>query len=184
MVEGLIKEFEAKLNDLKKELQEKISKVNISRGGFSMIENYLIKIGEKTYPLKQLANIVILDSYSIKIEPYLQDYVLFIENALSKSNLNFTLTKEKDHLHLKFSPLTEETRKKFLKILSEEKERIKIESRKVRDNFLKKLKNAKEEKKISDDQFFRGKEKLDKLIDDFNKEVDKVYLQKEKEILL
>jgi ribosome recycling factor len=179
-VENFKKEIEKIKNDFKNEL----SKINVSRLGPSMLENYLINIGGKQYYLKQLANVSFLGEGVLKVEPYTLEYLPMIEASLSKANLNFTVRKEKDHLHVRLSPLTEESKKNFLKIISEKKEKVKIESRKVRDEFINKIKRQKEEKKISEDMFFKSKKKIDEIIENFNKEIEEIYKNKEKEILM
>jgi len=178
-----IENFKRELENLKNNFKNDLIKVNISRLGPSVLENYIINVGGKEYYLKQLANISFLGEGTLKIEPFVLEYLPLIESSLSKANLNFTLRREKDHLHLRFSPITEEGKKNFLKVINEKKEKIKIESRKIRDEYIKKIKKQKEEKKISEDLFFKSKEKIDELIEKFNKEIEDIYKNKEREIL-
>ena len=180
----ILDEFEKKLKLLEEDFKNELAKIHTGRLGLSMVENYLITIGNKQYSLKQLANISVLGEGAIKIEPFVEEYLSLIEKTLSKANLNFTISREKNHLHLKFSPLTEESKKIFLKTINEKKEKIKIDSRRLRDESLKKIKNLKDQRKIGEDQFFKAKEEIDKLIEKFNKEIEKLYSQKEKEILM
>ncbi|MEM5782167.1 MAG: ribosome recycling factor, partial [Candidatus Aenigmatarchaeota archaeon] len=63
------------------------------------------------------------------------------------------------------------------------KEEYRIKGRKTRDEFLKELKEKKESKEISEDQFYKNKEKADKEIEDYNKKIDELFNKKEEEIL-
>lgn len=180
----ILDDFEKKLNNFQEEFKNELTKIHTGRLGISMVENYPINIGSKQFLLKQLANVSVLGEGVVKIEPFVEEYLSLIEKALSKANLNFTLSREKNHLHLKFSPLTEETKKNFIKTINDKKEKIKIEARRLRDDYLKKIKTLKDQKQINEDQFFRTKENFDKLIENFNKEIEKLYNQKEKEILM
>ena len=76
-----------------------------------------------------------------------------------------------------------EAKKKILKTLAELKEEIRIKARKARDEFLKELKNKKEKGEISEDDFYRTREKIDEEIEKFNKSVEEIFQAKEKEIL-
>ena len=60
---------------------------------------------------------------------------------------------------------------------------MRIRSRRERDEFLKKLKNQKESGEVSEDIFFKGKEKVDSEIEKFNRDVEQLFAKKESELL-
>ena len=179
----MIEEFKKGLTNIKKEVEEKINSLRTHRLSLSFLENFSIEIYSQKLPLKSLGFISQIDPLTFRFDPYDQNSLPEIEKFLLERKQNFNLRKEKNSLIIKFPPLTEEFKKEIIKSLSNLKEETKIKARQLRDDFLRKLKKQKEEKEISEDYFYKTKENLDKEIEKFNDEVEKIFSHKEKEIL-
>jgi len=178
------------INDFKNELEKLISDANRTlkeirghRLGLSFLENLEIEIYGQNFPLKALGFISQLDFLTFKIEVFDESMINEIESGIRNKNLGLSVSKEKKSLIVKFPPLTEETKRNILKSLNQLKEEIRIKARKLRDEFLKTLKNKKEKGEISEDSFYRNREEMDKEIEAFNKKVEEIFKNKEKEVL-
>jgi len=79
-------------------------------------------------------------------------------------------------------PLSQERRIEIIKIIKQEAEKRKITLRILRDEFNKKINNQFENKEISEDQKFKLKEKVQKIVDDANKEIENLSENKIREI--
>lgn len=172
-------EYKQKLQQLKNELNERLKNIRGHRLNLSYLENLEIEIFNSKQFLKSLCLISQLDPLTFRLEPYDVSYLKEIEKSLSQRK-NLSLMKEKNSLIVKFPPLTEEIKKEIFKELSNLKEEIRIKSRILRDEMIKKLKANKD--KMSEDEFYKTKEFFDEEIEKFNQEVDKIFQQKEKEI--
>jgi len=179
----MIEEFKKELQRIINELQEKIKNVRSHKLSLSFLESLEISLYHSKYPLKALCHISQIDPLTFRLEPYDPNALKEIETAILERKMRTTITKEKNSLVIKFPPLTEEDRKEIVKSLQILKEEIRVKGRKIRDEFLKKLRAQKEEGKISEDNFYKTKENFDKEIEKFNQEVEKIFNQKEKEIL-
>lgn len=179
MIEG----FKEELKKLIGEVNEKLKQIRSYRFALHWLENVLIDAYGKKFELKSLASISQLDLLKYKVEPWDINIIQDIERDIKKTNFGGSVIKEKNYLIVNFPPLTEETKRELLKNLNQIKEEYRIKSRKIRDDFLKTLKEKKENKEISEDLFYKTKEKVDKEIEEFNKEIDNLFKEKEKEIL-
>lgn len=179
----MIKEFRQSLENILGEFKNKLQEIRGHRLGLSFLENLDIEIYGQNYPLKSLGFISQLDVLTFRIEVFDENTIGEIETGIRNRNLNLSISREKKSLIVKFPPLTEETRKNLLKNLRELKEEMRIKARSLRDEFLRKLKNQKEKGEISEDEFYRNKDYLDKEIEEFNRKVDGLFQTKEKEIL-
>ncbi len=179
----MIEDFKKNLQKIKNELEEKIKAIRGHRLSLSFLENLRVEIYNQDFTLKSLGFLSQLDPLTFRFDPYDQSSLAEIEKSLSQRKQTFTLIKEKNSLVIKFPPLTEELKKEILKSLTSLKEEMRIKARLLRDDFLKELKQQKEAKKISEDNFYKTKENLDKAVQEFNEEVEKIFSQKEKEIL-
>jgi len=176
-------DFKKVLNSLIQEVEVKLKEIRGHRLGLSFLENLEIEVYSQDLPLKSLGFISQLDFLTFRFEPYDETILSEIESALLKKNLGLNLSRDKKSLIIKFPPLTEETKKNILKTLNELKEDYRVRSRRIRDDFLKKLRSQREEGQISEDYFYKTKEDLDKQIEEFNKKLEALFQAKEKEIL-
>ena len=76
-------------------------------------------------------------------------------------------------------PLTEERRKEIVKTASAKVEDAKIALRKIRDDARKDIKNA----ELAEDAKKRAEKEVDDVIKEFNAEIDKLFAEKEADIM-
>lgn len=175
--------FKKDLQKILDEFKQKINAVRSHKLSLSFLENIEISLYHQKYPLKSVALIFQVDPLVFRLEPYDQNYLKEIEISLLERKMGLNVVREKNSLLVKFPPLTEENKKEIIKELSKIREEVRVKSRLLRDEWLKKIKQEKEEGKISEDKFYQQKEIFDKEISNFNQEVDKIFSQKEKEIV-
>jgi ribosome recycling factor len=179
----MIEYFKKELQKILSELQERLKNIRSHKLSLSFLENLEISLYHSKYPLKALCHISQIDPLTFRLEPFDPNALKEIETAILERKMRITVTNEKNSLLIKFPPLTEEDRKDIVRALQSLKEEIRVKGRKIRDEFLKRLRTEREEGKVSEDKFYKTKEDLDKEIEKFNQEVEKIFSQKEKEIL-
>jgi ribosome recycling factor len=179
----MIEELKKSLDNLIKNLVEKLDNIRGYKFALHWLENVEINVYNKKLPIKSLGSISQLDIYKYKVEPWDINILKDIEQGIKNTNFGGSVIRERNYLIITFPPITEETKRNLLKTLNELKEEYRIKGRKERDEFLKKLKEKKENKEISEDLFYKTKEKADKEIEDYNKKIDELFIKKEKELL-
>jgi ribosome recycling factor len=80
-------------------------------------------------------------------------------------------------------PLTEERRKELTKVVKSEGEETKIAIRNLRRDANEHLKRLIKDKEISEDEERRAQDEIQKLTDRFVADVDKLVVEKDKEIM-
>jgi ribosome recycling factor len=86
-------------------------------------------------------------------------------------------------IRLSIPRLTEERRRELVKVVSRRVEEARIAVRNLRRDALQDLKEFEKEKMISEDEFFRGKDKVQELTDEFVEEIDGIGKRKEEEVM-
>ena len=86
-------------------------------------------------------------------------------------------------IRLAFPPLTEERRKQLCKDVNSTAEGAKVAIRNIRRDAIEKLKAMKKNSEITEDDLSDGEEEVQKITDDFIKQVDSVAAKKEAEIM-
>ena len=178
----IVEEFEKKTKELIEEFQKEIKTIRTQRPHPGLVEDLTFNYYGRKTRIKDIATISIRPPNQIVINSWDKNAIKEIEQAIENSNLNLTCQVEGNVLYLNLPPLTEERKNELIKFLSSKKENFRIKFRKERDETLKEVKNKKEKGEISEDEFFKIKDKVQEIVDDFNKKIEEIFNQKEKEI--
>lgn len=170
-------EFQKTLDWFTKE----ISSFRGSRLTIDLISNISVEYYGSKIPLKEIASLSFIDSRTISIEPWDKSALLNIERALFQSALGSVKVKENKIL-FSIPPLTFQDKEKFIKLLRQKMEKAKISLRQVREKLWRKIQNMEREGEISEDEKFKRKEELQKLIEKFEGKIEDIEQKKEKEI--
>ena len=133
-------------------------------------------------PLQQVGNISVPEPRMLQIAPWEKSLIKEIEKAIMMSDVGITPSNDGAVIRLVFPELTEERRKDLVKDVKKKGEDAKVAIRNIRrdgNDAFKKL--AKEE--VSEDEIKDLQDKLQKMTDQFIKDVDAAIEAKSKEIM-
>lgn len=164
-------------------LDGELGKIRTSRATPALVEDVQVKYLSDTYSLKQLAAISCPQPNQIVIQPWDASYIESIEKAILQSGLGMSSAVDKNLIRLSLPMLTEEYRKSLVKILNEKAEDTRQTMRRIREESWNKIQRAEKEKALSEDDKFRGKEGLQKLVDEYGQKIKTLIEKKEKELL-
>jgi ribosome recycling factor len=164
-------------------LRGDIDKLRTSRATPSLVEDLKVNAFGSNFSLNQLASISCPEPNQIIIAPWDASYIEPIEKAVAQSGLGMSSAVDKNVIRLSLPMLTEEYRKSLVKILNEKAEQCRQTLRHWREDAWNKIQQAQKEKKLSEDDKFRGKDELQKLIDEYQKKIKELIERKERELL-
>lgn len=133
-------------------------------------------------PIQQVGNVSVPEPRMIQIAPWEKSLIKDIEKAIMMSDVGITPSNDGAVIRLVFPELTEERRKELVKDVKKKGEDAKVAIRNIRrdgNDAFKKL--AKEE--VSEDEIKELTDKLQKITDQFIKDIDTAIDVKSKEIL-
>ena len=171
--------FEKEINHLKDEL----SRIRTGRANQALFDNIMIEAYETRTPLPQLASITVPEPRSLIVQPWDKNVLKEVEKALSNSDLGVSVKNDGNVLRVALPMLTEENRKKLVKVLHEKLEKTRISLRLTRDNIKDEIKKMLSDKEITEDDKFKLLEDLDLKIKDYNKRIEDMGKSKEEEIM-
>ncbi|MDD4036627.1 MAG: ribosome recycling factor [Bacilli bacterium] len=172
-------ELREKLDTAIEALERNFTKVRAGRANPAILDDVMIEYYGSPTPLRSIANISVPEARQLLIRPFDKSLLGNIERAIYESNIGLTPNNDGENIRLIIPPLTEERRKdltKQVKLLAEEG---KIAIRNIRRDIIGKLKDN----DLSEDSEKRALEQLQKIIDDYNKTVDELLTDKEKELM-
>lgn len=183
LYQEIINKIKPELDKALNFLEKEISKIRTGRASPSLVEDIIIDCFGRKFPLKQLAVISSPEPRVLIIQPWDKSYLEGIEKSLSASSLAVSPIIDKDIIRINLPPLTKEYRENLFKILSEKKENIRQTIRHWREKAWQEIQEAFKEKLIREDDKFRAKDELQKMIKEYNKKIDEICQKKEKEIM-
>lgn len=172
-------EMAKSINYLEKELQ----KLHVSRVSPALIENLEVECFGQKFLLKRLAAISVGEKRELIVQPWDKSYLKSIEKAILKGGTSGSPVVEKDIIRISFPPLSEEYRKDLIKKIHNLKEAVRQRVRKWREKAWDEIQEKTREGKIREDDKYKAKDELQKLIEDYYKKIEERVEAKEKEIM-
>jgi ribosome recycling factor len=182
MIKESLQETELRMKGAISALEDDLGSVRTGRASTALVEKLLVTYYGTPTPLQQLATIAIPEPQMITIRPFDPSSINDIERAIQTSELGLTPMNDGKLIRLSVPPLTEDRRQELVKVVQRRMEEAKVAVRNIRRDVLDDLREFEKEKMISEDDFYRGKDDLQKLTDKYIGEVDVIGERKEKEI--
>ncbi len=178
-----IQKFEQANQGAIKSLKEHLIKVRTGRANVSLLDGVMVDYYGTPTPLKQVANLSTPDARTIQVQAWEGSLLPAIEKAIIAANLGLTPMNDGKLVRVPVPPLTEERRKDLVKQCKKMGEETKVAIRNNRRDANESLKKLEKDKQISEDENKRAQEEVQKKTDLAVAEVDKILVDKEKEIL-
>jgi ribosome recycling factor len=182
MIDNFLKELESFSQNLLEKLNTDLKSIRTNRPSIELVENVKVNIYDQILTIKHLGALSILPPRTIQISVWDKNVIGAISRALEETKMGFSISIDGQNIYVNLPELSSERRLEFMKLAKKLAEEAKIQLRQKRDEVIKKMRLAEEEKKISEDDVFSGKEKIQKIIDDINKKIDSALDKKLKEL--
>ncbi len=164
-------------------LEGELAKIRTSRASPALVEDIEVDAFGSKFTMKQLGAISTPSTNQIAIQPWDVSYIEPIEKAIAKSGLGMSCAVDRNLIRLNLPMLTEEYRLSLGKILNEKAEQAKQTMRHQRDEVWNKIQAAEKAKEITEDDKFRGKDELQKLVDDYQEKIKSLVERKKAELV-
>jgi len=164
-------------------LKKDLSQLRTGRANAAMLESIIVDYyGSKT-PVTQVANISIPEPRMILVKPWDANMIDSICKSILASDIGITPQPDKNVIRLNVPQMTEETRKKIVKLAKNKCEDCKVAVRNVRRDINNKLQEFQKSSKITEDDYRKSLKIVQDITDENIKEIDDIYSKKEKDIL-
>lgn len=178
IIDKIKPEMEKSMEFFKREL----AKIRAGRATPSLIEDMVVDCFGQKLPLKQMANISLAGPRQLIVQPWDESYIIEIEKTVSRSNLGASVAVEGKTIRISLPPLSQEFRQNLLNLLSGIMEQTRQTVRRWRERAWKEVQEKERAGDIREDDKFRAKDELQKLVDEYNKKIEELSENKKKEI--
>jgi ribosome recycling factor len=183
MITEVLDELRQRMSKSVEALQDDLLSIRTGRASPALVERLLVEYYGSMTPLNQMASIAVPEPRLLVIRPWDPSALSDIERAILKSDLGLTPMNDGKLIRLSIPRLTEERRRELVRLVSRRVEEARIAVRNLRRDALQDLKEFEKEKMISEDDFFRGKDEVQELTDEFIEKVDEIGKLKEAEVM-
>lgn len=183
MDQELLRETETRMRKALEALKSDLRTIRTGRASPALLERVMVDYYGQPTPLNQLAVISAPEPTLLVVRPYDPESLEEIERAILKSDVGLTPSNDGRIIRLPIPRLTEERREELAKIVRQRVEEGKVALRNVRRDALEDLREFEKEKLISEDEFYRAKDKLQDLIDRYTEKMEETSARKQHEIM-
>ena len=160
-----------------------IGTIRTGRATPGLIENVEVVVYEgQKMRLIELGSIGVPDVRTLTFKPWDAGLLKEIKNGIAGANIGMNPVVDGDIIRMSLPMLTTEQREDYVKLLGRKLEGARGMVRGCRGDNRKKLMDAKQKKEISEDEFKRMEEELQKLTDEYMNRLEEIAGKKEKEI--
>jgi ribosome recycling factor len=174
---------EAKMEQSISAFKNNLSKVRTGRANPALLDNVHVDYYGSMVPLSQVANLSLIDSRTVGIQPWEKNMGAKIEKAIRESDLGLNPSSMGDLIRVPMPVMTEERRRELTKVVRSEGEGAKVAVRSLRRDANEAVKKLEKEKLVSEDEQKRSEADIQKLTDRYIAEVDRLVVAKEQDIM-
>jgi ribosome recycling factor len=155
-----------------------------NRASVDLLDNVQIEAyGNDRIPLNQVASVSVLDARTLGIQVWDREQVKAVERGISEAGLGLNPVIEGAVMRITIPNLSEERRKELLKVAAKYAENARVSVRNIRRDGMDSIKQKEKNKEISEDEQKRFSSRVQKLTDEFIKQIDETFSAKEKDIM-
>ncbi len=175
--------FKNNLKKVEEFLSKEYSQLSTGRASPMVLDSVSVESYGAYQPIKNVASVSIEDPKTLRVAPWDKSQIKGIEKAILTANLGLSVATDDAGLRIIFPQLTTETRQNLVKVLKNKLEEARISVRKEREEVWNDIQEQEKESILTEDQKFRSKDELQKIVDEANNNLENIFEKKEKEVL-
>ena len=177
------KVYEEKMRKSVESVSNDFAAVRAGRANAAVLDRIMVDYYGTPTAIQQIASISSPDPRTLAIQPWDASALKPICKAIQESDLGINPQNDGRVIRLAFPQLTEERRKELVKQIAKYAEGGKVAVRNIRRDAVEAFKTLKKNGEITEDDLKGAEKDIQKMTDDFCKEIDVLLDKKEKELM-
>ena len=179
----VISEAEMEMMDKIEKFKRELTSLRTGRANPQLLDTVFVEYYGTKVPLKQVAAVSVPEPRTIEVRAWDAGAVDAVEAELRKMDFGSSPSRNGGVIRISLPPMTEDQRKKMVKVVHSMGEDSRVQMRNVRRDALEKIKKSQKAGEISEDDLTRHEEAVQKLTDTYVANIDGVVASKEKDLL-
>ena len=174
---------EVKMDQSIAAFKNNLTKIRTGRANPALLDSVQVDYYGSLVPISQVANVSLIDSRTISVQPWEKGMGAKIEKAIRDSDLGLNPSSMGDLIRVPMPAMSEERRKELTKLVRNEGEGAKVAVRNLRRDANDAVKKAVKEKLASEDDQKRSEAEIQKTTDRHIADIDRLVSAKEQDIM-
>lgn len=175
----VLKLAEDKMKKAMEVVEKHFTTVRAGRANPNSLDGIMVSYYGVDTPLKQLATISVPEARQLQIKPFDKSCLNAIEKAIFESNLGYTPNNDGETIRIVIPVLTEDRRMELTKQVKAMAEEGKVAIRNIRREAIEDIGKL----NLPEDVSKREEDKIQNLVNEYNKKVEELLKAKEQELL-
>lgn len=164
-------------------LKTQYSQISTGRANPALVDSVMVESYGSFQPIKNIASITIEEARVLRISPWDKNAVKEIERALQQSGLPLSVISDSNGIRASIPQLTEESKRSVVKLVKEKLEEARVSVRLERQRVDKDIDAQEKAGEFAEDDKFRAKEELQKMVEQANQVMEDLFQKKEADIM-
>lgn len=177
------KNAESKMDQSIEAFKHNLTKIRTGRANPAILDTVHVDYYGSMVPISQVANVSLLDSRTVSVQPWEKGMGAKIEKAIRDSDLGLNPSSMGDLIRVPMPPMSEERRKELTKLVRNEGESAKVAVRNLRRDANESVKKLVKDKLASEDDQKRCETDIQKVTDRHILAIDQLVAGKEQDIM-
>jgi ribosome recycling factor len=175
--------MEGKMDQSIESFKANLMKIRTGRANPAILDTVHVDYYGSMVPLSQVANLSLIDSRTISVQPWEKGMSAKIEKAIRESDLGLNPSSIGELIRVPLPAMSEERRKELTKVVRGEGEGAKVAIRNLRRDANETVKRLVKDKLASEDDQKRSEADIQKVTDRHIADVDRLVASKEQDIM-
>lgn len=182
-INSLLEQAELDMMEKVDKFKKELTSLRTGRANPQLLDNVYVEYYGARTPLKQMAAISIPEGRTLEVRPWDKSALDAVEAELRKTDLGASPVRNGDVIRINLPAMTEDQRKKMVKVLHSMGEDARVSVRGVRRDAIENVKKAEKAKEITEDDTERHEAAIQKMTDAYVKNIEDAVAAKEKDLL-
>ena len=182
-MEELFSDIEKRMQGAIASLQTTLAGLRTGRASVSLLDPIKVEAYGSMMPISQVGTVNAPEARLLTVQVWDAGLASQVDKAIRDSGLGLNPIAEGQLIRVPIPDLSQERRQEMAKKVGEYAEQSKVSVRNVRRSGMDAIKKSEKDKEISEDEGRMHTEKIQKMTDDFVKEIDEMASAKSEEIL-
>ncbi len=168
----IVKDLETTLSAVTAKLKQDFGQIRGNRPSPDMIQDIKINAYDQVLTIREIGSLNVLPPRTITITVWDSAVIPVVMKAIDEAHLGLSTNNDGNTIRATLSTLGDERREELGKLIKKYSEETRIQIRGRREDAIKRLKDTESRKEITEDDAYKGKEKIQKTTDKANGEVE------------
>ncbi len=182
MIDELLKDAASRMEKATEVLTREFASLRAGRASPALLERIRVDYYGVPTPINQLATVLVPEARLMVIQPWDKSVTSAVEKAILKSDLGITPNSDGQVIRLVVPRLTAERRADLTTVVRKLAEEGRVSVRNVRREVIEDLRSLEKDSEITEDDFHRAQDKVQKHTDEMIAVIDRLLSEKEKEL--